>query len=76
MQLSFLEKFLRFDPQQRPTAEKALEEPLFDIYHNITDEPVCHQHFDFCCFESKVTCEEVKQQVVEIIDGYHRKKTR
>eukprot|EP00245_Coleochaete_scutata_P009391 TRINITY_DN3079_c0_g1_i1.p1 TRINITY_DN3079_c0_g1~~TRINITY_DN3079_c0_g1_i1.p1 ORF type:complete len:381 (+),score=69.68 TRINITY_DN3079_c0_g1_i1:142-1284(+) len=45
--LDLTEHMLRFDPNQRITVDEALNHPYLASLHDINDEPVCDEPFDF-----------------------------
>ncbi|KAE8407036.1 kinase-like domain-containing protein [Aspergillus pseudonomiae] len=44
---SLLERMLTLDPQERISAEEALQHPYMRMYHDPTDEPIAEQKFDW-----------------------------
>ncbi|KAJ3237763.1 Mitogen-activated protein kinase [Chytriomyces hyalinus] len=67
--LDLLEKLLTFDPHARITVEQALEHPYLEAYHDISDEPVHPQFFDFG-FESLDTIEDMKKTIAQEVTEY------
>lgn len=44
---SLLERMLTLDPQERISAEEALQHPYMKMYHDPTDEPIAEERFDW-----------------------------
>lgn len=44
---SLLERMLTLDPQERISAEEALQHPYMKMYHDPTDEPIAMERFDW-----------------------------
>ncbi|KAJ3121884.1 Mitogen-activated protein kinase [Nowakowskiella sp. JEL0407] len=62
--LDLLERLLYFDPAKRITVDEALSHPYLEAYHDIEDEPVCDQLFDFS-FEKLDNLEDIKKVIIE-----------
>ncbi|KAF2590709.1 hypothetical protein F2Q70_00041151 [Brassica cretica] len=58
-----LEKMLKFDPRNRISVEDALADPYFKTMHNINNEPVCTNLFDFDLEEHPLTVEQIKELI-------------
>lgn len=70
--LDLLDRMLAFDPTQRITVEQALEHPYLAIWHDVTDEPVCPQTFDFS-FEVVEDVAEMRQMILEEVITFRRR---
>jgi len=70
--LDLLDKMLAFDPTQRITVEQALEHPYLQIWHDVTDEPVCPQTFDFA-FEVVDEVPEMRQMILQEVITFRRR---
>ncbi|CAO3672799.1 unnamed protein product [Rhizopus stolonifer] len=71
--LDLMEKVLTFDPVSRINVEKALEHPYFELFHDIDDEPIHPNSFDFS-FESLKTAEEMKEELIEQVKNFKARK--
>ncbi|KIL69470.1 hypothetical protein M378DRAFT_21621 [Amanita muscaria Koide BX008] len=71
--LDLLEKMLAFDPEARITVPEALEHPWLASYHDISDEPECHQVFDrWQEIESLETIDDFRDALWCEIEDYRR----
>ncbi|KAK1364310.1 Mitogen-activated protein kinase [Heracleum sosnowskyi] len=61
--VDLLEKMLIFDPHRRITVDDALLHPYLAPLHDINDEPVCPQPFDFDLEQSTYTKENIKELI-------------
>ncbi|KAB8262358.1 kinase-like domain-containing protein [Aspergillus pseudonomiae] len=64
---SLLERMLTLDPQERISAEEALQHPYMRMYHDPTDEPIAEQKFDWMFNGGEFDEEMLK----EMICAYH-----
>lgn len=71
--LNLLEKLLTFDPALRITVEQALAHPYLKAYHDIEDEPVHPNLFDFA-FESVTQIDEMKHMIAQEVLQYKAQK--
>eukprot|EP00842_Homolaphlyctis_polyrhiza_P003684 jgi/Hompol1/4316/HPOL_007045-RA len=55
-----IEGLLKFDPAARLTVEEALAHPYLEAYHDIEDEPVHEEIFDFS-FESVEAVDDLRR---------------
>ncbi|XP_077216044.1 mitogen-activated protein kinase 3-like [Tasmannia lanceolata] len=61
--IDLMERMLTFDPTRRITVEEALAHPFLARLHNIDDEPVCAETFDFD-FERHYMGEEQMKELI------------
>ncbi|GAB1197853.1 hypothetical protein APSETT444_007157 [Aspergillus pseudonomiae] len=61
---SLLERMLTLDPQERISAEEALQHPYMRMYHDPTDEPIAEQKFDWM-FNGGEFDEEMLKEMIE-----------
>ena len=54
MSLGLLKQMLRWNPTERISAERALQDPYIADYHNPSYEPVCTRRLDFKFDEDQV----------------------
>ena len=60
---------LNFDPAKRITCEEALNHPYLQVWHDLADEPVCPDKFDFG-FEDEDSIEGMKRLIVEEVQSF------
>ncbi|SAM08647.1 hypothetical protein [Absidia glauca] len=71
--IDLLERLLMFDPSSRIQVDEALEHPYFVAFHDPANE-VNHNHpMDFS-FESLVTSEDMKVELINEVDTFKNKK--
>ncbi|XP_057533607.1 mitogen-activated protein kinase homolog MMK2 isoform X2 [Amaranthus tricolor] len=63
MALDLLDKMLVFDPSKRITVSEALRHPYLAPLHDINEEPVCQQPFNFDFEHSSFTEEHIKELI-------------
>ncbi|KAJ6791230.1 mitogen-activated protein kinase 6 [Iris pallida] len=61
--VDLLERMLVFDPSKRITVEEALCHPYLASLHDINDEPVCSQPFNFDFEQPSFTEENIKELI-------------
>ncbi|KAH7433475.1 hypothetical protein KP509_07G071100 [Ceratopteris richardii] len=61
--IDLIEKMLVFDPARRISVEEALRHPYLASLHDISDEPVCDEHFNFDFERSALTEEHIKDLI-------------
>ncbi|MFS7906977.1 putative mitogen-activated protein kinase NTF4 CMGC-MAPK family [Helianthus anomalus] len=61
--IDLIEKMLTFDPRQRITVEDALAHPYLTSLHDISDEPVCMNPFNFDFEHHAPTEEQMKEMI-------------
>ncbi|OZJ06339.1 Mitogen-activated protein kinase SLT2/MPK1 [Bifiguratus adelaidae] len=71
--IDLLTKLLAFDPAQRISVEEALAHPYLAAYHDIDDEPVCSQMFDFS-FEMVTDMSEMKHMIAQEVIQFKQSK--
>lgn len=62
--LHLLDQMLAFDPTRRVSVEEALEHKYLAIWHDVSDEPVCPEKFDFT-FEVVDEVPEMRQMILD-----------
>ncbi|KAG8883984.1 Mitogen-activated protein kinase [Tulasnella sp. 331] len=67
--IDLLSKMLAFDPAKRISCEEALNHPYFSVWHDPSDEPVCHSKFDFA-FEEEESMEGMKKMIVDEVNSF------
>ncbi|KAI4376147.1 hypothetical protein MLD38_013938 [Melastoma candidum] len=61
--IDLLEKMLVFDPSKRITVDEALCHPYLSSLHDINDEPVCTQPFNFDFEHPSCTEDHIKELI-------------
>ncbi|OGM46637.1 mitogen-activated protein kinase mpkC, partial [Aspergillus bombycis] len=60
---SLLERMLILDPQERISAEEALQHPYMSVYHDPADEPIAEEKFDWTFNGSEFDEEMLKEMM-------------
>ncbi|KAI5073718.1 hypothetical protein GOP47_0011731 [Adiantum capillus-veneris] len=61
--IDLIEKMLVFDPAKRISVEQALNHPYLASLHDINDEPVCLERFNFDFEQSSFSEEHIKELI-------------
>lgn len=66
-----LDVMLAFDPWSRITVEDALEHPYLEIWHDVSDEPVCPITFDFA-FEVVDEIGDMRHMIFDEVSNFRQ----
>ncbi|GAB1208101.1 hypothetical protein APSETT445_006841 [Aspergillus pseudonomiae] len=69
---SLLERMLTLDPQERISAEEALQHPYMRMYHDPTDEPIAEQKFDWMFNGGEFDEEMLKEMIFMEVLHFHQ----
>lgn len=69
--LDLLDKMLAFDPSSRLSVETALEHRYLQIWHDVSDEPVCPTPFDFH-FEVVDEIPQMKRMICDEVNRFRQ----
>jgi mitogen-activated protein kinase 7 len=69
--LDLLDKMLAFDPSSRLSVESALEHRYLQIWHDVSDEPVCPTPFDFH-FEVVDDIPQMKRMICDEVNRFRQ----
>ncbi|CDH55172.1 map kinase [Lichtheimia corymbifera JMRC:FSU:9682] len=71
--IDLLNKLLEFDPAKRITVEEALAHPYLSAYHDVDDEPVHTETFDFS-FEVVESIEDMRKMIAQEVMSFKASK--
>ncbi|KAI7886292.1 MAP kinase [Lichtheimia hyalospora FSU 10163] len=71
--IDLLNKLLEFDPAKRITVEEALAHPYLSAYHDVDDEPVHTETFDFS-FEVVDSIEDMRKMIAQEVMSFKANK--
>ncbi|CDS06216.1 Putative CMGC/MAPK protein kinase [Lichtheimia ramosa] len=71
--IDLLNKLLEFDPAKRITVEEALAHPYLSAYHDVDDEPVHTETFDFS-FEVVESIEDMRKMIAQEVMSFKANK--
>ncbi|QMW44264.1 hypothetical protein G4B11_007684 [Aspergillus flavus] len=69
---SLLERMLTLDPQERISAEEALQHPYMKMYHDPTDEPIAMERFDWMLNGGEFDKEMLKEMIFMEVLHFHQ----
>ncbi|KAE8135898.1 kinase-like domain-containing protein [Aspergillus pseudotamarii] len=69
---SMLERMLTLDPQERISAEEALQHPYVRMYHDPTDEPIAEERFDWVFNGGEFDKEMLKDMIFMEVLHFHQ----
>ncbi|KAH7441267.1 hypothetical protein KP509_03G031500 [Ceratopteris richardii] len=70
--IDLIEKMLKYNPQERITAEEALAHPYLSNLHDEGDEPVCPKPFKFSRIEQSLSSDDIREEIYQEALLYNR----